>query len=121
MKILIMSDSHSALSVMRRHIEAVNPDVLIHLGDHYDDGKVIAEEYPDIRMYQVPGNCDRYRCPEDVSQTRYPTIDGVRLLMTHGHLHKVKMYTDLLLRWRRGSAFPVWGRRDIRRRRILPG
>ena len=83
---------------MRLCADKIKPDAIIHLGDHYDDGKAIAEEYPDIRMYQVPGNCDRYRCPEDVSQTRYPTIDGVRLLMTHGHLHKVKMYTDLLLR-----------------------
>lgn len=98
MKILIMSDSHSALSVMRRHIEAVDPDVLIHLGDHYDDGEAIAEEYPDIRMYQVPGNCDRYRCPSDLPLVRVPSIDGVRLLMTHGHLHKVKMYIDALLR-----------------------
>ena len=36
MKILVMSDSHSALAFMRRCIEAVEPDALIHLGDHYD-------------------------------------------------------------------------------------
>ena len=98
MKILIMSDSHSALSVMRRCIEAVEPDVLIHLGDHYDDGEAIAEEYPDIRMYQVPGNCDRYRCDPNLPLVRTPVIDGVRILMTHGHLHKVKIYIDALLR-----------------------
>ena len=98
MKILIMSDSHSALSYMCRCIEAVEPDVLIHLGDHYDDGEAIAQEYPDLRMYQVPGNCDRYRCPADLPLVKLITVDGVRLLITHGHLHKVKLYIDALLR-----------------------
>ena len=98
MKILIMSDSHSALSFMRRCIEAVDPDVLIHLGDHYDDGEAIAEEYPDLPIYQVPGNCDRYRCAPDLPLVRVTSIDGVHLLMTHGHLHKVKLYIDALIR-----------------------
>ena len=98
MKILIMSDSHSALSFMRRCVEAVEPDVVIHLGDHYDDGAAMGEEYPDIRLYQVPGNCDRYRCPPDIAQTQLVRVDGVRLLLTHGHLHRVKQYLDLLLR-----------------------
>ena len=63
MKILVLSDSHSGLSFMRRCIDRVKPDALIHLGDYYDDGQTMEEEYPHIRMYQVPGNCDRYRCP----------------------------------------------------------
>ena len=98
MKILVMSDSHSALSFMFRCIEAVDPDVVIHLGDHYDDGEAIGEEYPDVRLYQVPGNCDRYRCPPDEPQVKIITVDGVRLLMTHGHLHGVKQYIDRLVR-----------------------
>ena len=63
MKILVLSDSHSSLSYMRRCIEAVKPDIMIHLGDYYDDAEAIAEEYAHIPMVQVPGNCDRYRCP----------------------------------------------------------
>ena len=97
MKILIMSDSHSALSFMCRCIEAVDPDVVIHLGDHYDDGEAIAEEYPDIVLYQVPGNCDRYRCPPDTPLIMYYSIGGVKFYMTHGHLHSVKSILTRLL------------------------
>ena len=98
MKILVMSDSHSALSFMRRCIDEVIPDAMIHLGDHYDDAIAISEEYPDLPMYHVPGNCDRYRCPPGVMEVQLATLDGVRLYLTHGHLHKVKHYIDLLLR-----------------------
>ena len=97
MKILVMSDSHSALAFMCRCIEAVEPDAMIHLGDHYDDAEAISEEYPDIPMYHVPGNCDRYRCPPDVMEVQLVTLDRVRLFLTHGHLQKVKHYTSQLL------------------------
>ena len=97
MKILVLSDSHSALSFMHFCIRKVQPDAIVHLGDHYDDGEAIREEFPGIRLYQVPGNCDRYRCPPDALQVMMPILDGVRLYMTHGHLHKVKMTTGLLL------------------------
>ena len=63
MKILVLSDSHSAMSFMRRCVERVKPDAIVHLGDHFDDAETLHEEYPGIRMYRVPGNCDRYRCP----------------------------------------------------------
>lgn len=98
MKILVLSDSHSALSFMRRCIDKVKPDTLVHLGDHFDDGQAIGEEYPDIPLYQVPGNCDRYRCPPFQQEMLATRIGGVDLYMTHGHLHKVKLDTGLLLR-----------------------
>ena len=97
MKILVLSDSHSALRFMYHCVDAVMPDVILHLGDHYDDAEALAEEYPDIRMYHVPGNCDRYRCPPDALEIMTPVIDGVRLYMTHGHRHHVKMDIGRLL------------------------
>ncbi len=90
MKLLILSDSHSALSFMRWCITAYEPDVVIHLGDHYDDGTAMAEAFPAIRFYQVPGNCDRYRYDLNVPHTLVETVGGVKLFMTHGHLHGVK-------------------------------
>ena len=108
MKILVMSDSHSALAYMRRCIEATMPDAMIHLGDHYDDAIAISEEYPDIPMYHVPGNCDRYRCPPNVMEVQLATLDGVRLFLTHGHLQKVKHYiSQLLADGRRARAHAV--------------
>lgn len=98
MKILVLSDSHSAMSFMRRCVEAVKPDALIHLGDFLDDGAALAEEFPGIHFYQVPGNCDRYRCPPGMQEILVERVFGVDLYMTHGHRHNVKLYLGALLR-----------------------
>ena len=50
MKILVLSDSHSALRFMRQCIDAVKPNAVIHLGDYYDDGQAMAQEYPTIHF-----------------------------------------------------------------------
>ena len=97
MKILVFSDSHSSLSFMRTCLAAVKPDAVIHLGDHYDDGEVLKEEYPGIPLYQVPGNCDRYRVPGFVPEILIRPVFGVNFYMTHGHKHNVKFSLDLLL------------------------
>lgn len=97
MKILVLSDSHSSLSFMRRCIDVVKPDALIHLGDHYDDAQAIGEEYPNLRLYQVPGNCDRYRCPPWVREILIENVFGADLYLTHGHKHGVKRDTEKLL------------------------
>lgn len=97
MKVLVLSDSHSALSFMRRCVRMLAPDVVIHLGDHYDDGEALAEEFPQIRFYQVPGNCDRYRYDLNVPETLVENIGGVRFLMTHGHRQGVKMGLSRLI------------------------
>ena len=90
MKILVLSDSHSGMSFMRYSIDRIKPDHIVHLGDHYDDAKAIAEQYPHIRVHQVPGNCDQFcRDPWAVETLNYD-IGGVRFYMSHGHLHGVK-------------------------------
>ena len=94
---MVLSDSHSALRLMRRCVEVLKPDCIIHLGDHYDDGQALAEEYPQIPVHQVPGNCDQYRCPETVHRMLCYSIGGVMFYMTHGHTEKVKLTTGLLV------------------------
>ena len=98
MKILVLSDSHSALSFLRRCVEAVKPNAVIHLGDHFDDGLALKEEFPGVPVYQVPGNCDRYRCPPGQPEILITRICGVELYLTHGHRHSVKAYLGALLR-----------------------
>ena len=98
MKILVLSDSHSGLSFMRQCVKSVKPNAIIHLGDYYDDGQTIAEENPQIPFYQVPGNCDRYRCPPFVQEILIQRVCGVELYMTHGHIHRVKQTLSMLLR-----------------------
>lgn len=91
MKILVLSDSHAALSFMRSAICVIKPDAVIHLGDYYDDGEAMQEEFSHIPFHLVPGNCDRYRMNKIVPQTQCYVVGGVRLLMTHGHVQGVKM------------------------------
>ncbi len=98
MKVLVLSDSHAMLSFMRRCIAAVQPDAVVHLGDYFDDGVSMKEEFPGIPFYQVPGNCDRYRCPPGQPEILIQPIGGVELYLTHGHRHKVKQYLGALLR-----------------------
>ena len=115
MKILVLSDSHSTLSFMRRCIDAVRPDAMIHLGDHFDDGRAMAEEYPHIPIYQVPGNCDRYRCSGLEPEIIVRRIFGVDLYLTHGHRHNVKAYNGLILRDARaaGASAALYGHTHV--------
>jgi len=97
MKILVLSDSHSSLQFMRRCVQVIKPDAVVHLGDHYDDGAAIAEENPHMIVHQVPGNCDRYRCPPFVSEVLSYRVCGVNCYITHGHKHYVKAGIGALL------------------------
>ena len=97
MKLLVLSDSHSALRFMRQAIAAVKPNAVIHLGDYYDDGLAMAEENPHLIFHQVPGNCDRYRSSGLKPEILCYNVCGVKLYMTHGHIHGVKMSTGRLL------------------------
>lgn len=103
MKILVLSDSHSSMRLMRLAVQKVKPDAIVHLGDYFDDGQSLNEEFPHIRFYQVPGNCDRYRCPPSANEILILPVCGVNLYMTHGHRHQVKTHLGLLLRDARAS------------------
>ncbi len=97
MKILVLSDSHSSLRFMYDCMDAVQPDAVIHLGDYFDDGETLQEDFYGVPFYQVPGNCDRYRCPPGIPEIRVERVLGVDLYMTHGHKHNVKLYLGALL------------------------
>lgn len=98
LKILVLSDSHSSLRFMYCCVEALKPDAIIHLGDYFDDGQALREDFPHIPVYQVPGNCDSYRCSGRQPQILVERIFGVDFYLTHGHRHNVKMTLGPLLR-----------------------
>lgn len=97
MTILVLSDSHASLSFMRRAVEKIRPQAVIHLGDFYDDAQALQEDYGHIPFHIVPGNCDRYRCPPGAREVLCYAVGGVRIFMTHGHIHGVKNGTGMLL------------------------
>jgi putative phosphoesterase len=114
MKILVLSDSHASLRFMRQCVEAVKPDMLLHLGDYYDDAQALQEEYPNVNMQQVPGNCDAYRCfgkPELLCMD----VFGVRMFMTHGHRQHVKQTQVRLLKEARemGASIALYGHTHV--------
>ena len=76
---------------MRLCTEKIRPQALVHLGDFFDDGEVLAQEYPHLPVYQVPGNCDYYRCPPGQTEILSCQVGDVPLYMTHGHRHHVKL------------------------------
>ncbi len=98
MKILVLSDSHAGLSFMRQAIRAVKPQGVVHLGDYYEDAQAMEEENPHIGFHMVPGNCDRYRMTRPAPELLCYDVCSVRLCMTHGHNHGVKLTLSPLLR-----------------------
>ena len=90
MKILVLSDSHACLSFMRRCVEKIKPQAVIHLGDFYEDAQALQEDYSHIPFHMVAGNCDRYRCPISAREMLCYEVGGVMLYMTHGHNQCVK-------------------------------
>ena len=90
MKILVLSDSHSSMVFMRKCIDTIKPDTVVHLGDYYEDGQNLAAEYPGLVFHQVPGNCDLFRCAVSAPfKICYP-VGSVKLYMVHGHQQGVK-------------------------------
>ena len=96
-RILVLSDSHRGMSFMRWCVDTVKPNAIIHLGDFYGDGDELREEYPNILLYQVAGNCDCYLAPPGAREILIDRVQGVDLYMTHGHRHRVKSMMGLLL------------------------
>ena len=122
MRILVLSDSHAGLSFMRRCVEKTRPDAIVHLGDYFDDAHVLSEEYPHIPIHAVPGNCDKYRLLRSAPEMLCYDVCGVRLFMTHGHRHNVKITTGLLIAdgARNNAVAVLYGHTHVADCRCLP-
>lgn len=87
MKLVVFSDSHRSLRSMRDAVELEQPDYVLHLGDLEEDARLLAQEYPRLAVTGVPGNCDfNFSAPP----FKLLTYDGVRVLLSHGHIWHVK-------------------------------
>ena len=84
---LVTSDSHGRAGALRRAIEREKPHLMLFLGDGVYDAEKMRQEYPNLPIYTVPGNCDWGSLdePEQLME-----LDGVRILMMHGHTRGVK-------------------------------
>ncbi len=90
MKILILSDSHGAVENMELAVNMELPDAIIHLGDHVRDACDLMELFPEIPLYKVSGNCDRYAWQPDLEERLVWSFEGNVFCMVHGHQYGVK-------------------------------
>ncbi len=94
MRVLVFSDSHGSNYNLRKVLDTAHADYLIFLGDGLREVQNLAQNYPSIKFLWVKGNCDY---DHDTLETDLITIDGIRILFTHGHNFKVKYGTGKLV------------------------
>jgi putative phosphoesterase len=87
MNVAVFSDTHGRASGMAAAVAECRPDAVIHCGDGSRDVKRIQEEFPDIPIYQVAGNCD-YDPVLPLAATA--EFCGVRVFIAHGHSFGVR-------------------------------
>lgn len=89
MRILVISDTHRYLANVYNVISDIYDkiDGIIHLGDVEDDVELIRHRFPDIPIYNVPGNCDH--CFNIAEEDKVIVLNGKRIFLTHGHRYGV--------------------------------
>ena len=87
MKAAVFSDTHSCVALAIEAVQRARPDLIIHLGDYVRDAEELEEEFPDIPVYKVRGNCD---IAVDAPDTDIVPLGSVRAFITHGHLYNVR-------------------------------
>ena len=88
-KAAVFSDTHGNNTLMLEAARRCRPDVLIHLGDHDRDALELREEFPDIPLYSVCGNCDMMPL---APETDVVPLGPVKAFITHGHLYNVSRW-----------------------------
>ena len=85
-RILVVSDSHGDVESMITAVHDTEPDMIIHLGDCVRDAEELRDEFPEIPLENVPGNCDlSMEVP-----TRVLLIENKKIMICHGHTYNVK-------------------------------
>jgi len=93
LKILVISDTHHMLGCAYDAVEAEQPDLVLHLGDHVADAEDLACAFEQTELLYVPGNCD---WGSTARESLLIEREGVRIFLTHGHLFGVKQGTQRL-------------------------
>ena len=91
LKCLIFSDSHGcALLRMRRVIESHrDAEVVFFLGDGLAEAEQLITLFPEKSFLLVRGNCD-FSPLSSVEETDSITLEGVKIVFTHGHVYGAK-------------------------------
>lgn len=87
MQIAVISDTHRhsyELNQVLSHIQET--DMIIHLGDNTEDVDILKNGYKG-KIINVRGNCDFVSF---VPSERLEEVEGMKVLLTHGHKYNVK-------------------------------
>ena len=97
-KILVFSDSHSDSSKIVEAIELHHGkcDLVIFLGDGLRDLDYVKSKYPQLSYLSVRGNCDFFLSDDEPTELIID-LDGIKLLLTHGHKFGVKSALGTLI------------------------
>lgn len=90
-RIAVISDSHNRKEYIEAFIRLASEehfDYIFHLGDYTEDAQRIRDRL-NTPVSAVCGNCDLYSFYQEEKEKRL-TIEGKRILLTHGHRHGVK-------------------------------
>lgn len=97
MRVLVISDSHKKEwvinDIINRHS---NINTVLFLGDGAKEFLSVAEKYPQKNFLAVCGNNDSAFLGLNYQESL--TLEGVRILLTHGHLFNVNYGTDNLIK-----------------------
>ncbi len=91
MKACVFSDSHGLVGHMITAIKLEKPDICFFLGDGERDFARLEDNFPDLPIYAVRGNCD---FNTDLQRLILCNVEGVIIFATHGHLSNVKREDD---------------------------
>jgi putative phosphoesterase len=96
-RFLVLSDTHGDKTGMVRaldYLDALKADALLHLGDFDADADFLGRELR-LPVTAVSGNCDAFRSMRPTEEIL--EVEGLRLLLTHGHRYGVKENLQRLL------------------------
>ncbi|MBN1254281.1 MAG: YfcE family phosphodiesterase [Deltaproteobacteria bacterium] len=85
MKIGVVSDSHGHVENLRRAIKAIKGagvDLIVHLGDDYDDVTALADQ-GEVPITQVPGVFSTYYQDPGIPNRLIEEWEGIKALITH--------------------------------------
>lgn len=84
-KILLVSDSHGNRNKLENLVMTGKFDFVLFAGDGLKDIEPLDDE--EFNIVKVAGNCDIFSTE---ARTRIVNIEGVKFLLTHGHLFNAK-------------------------------
>lgn len=120
MKVIILSDTHRAKNNMDKLVPYIkeNVDMIIHAGDNFRDSVYLSNvcEKPSIA---VAGNCDF----DNVEEELIFELEGIKILLTHGHRHRVKYGIEFLVDYAKSKSvnIVIFGHTHKKEDRVIDG